>query len=52
MSVDSQLLGVEPTILEYLAENCVCLTGFLLGVQGGIVETLLAVEFDGFASSP
>jgi hypothetical protein len=52
MSVDSQLLGVEPTILGYLAENCVCLTGSPLGVQGGIAEMLLAVGFDCFASSP
>lgn len=52
MSVDSQLLGVELTILEYLAENCVYLTGFPLGAQGGIAEMLLAVEFDCFAASP
>lgn len=52
MSVDSQLLGVELTIPEYLAENCVYLTGFPLDAQGGIAEMLLAVEFDCFAASP
>jgi hypothetical protein len=52
MSVDSQLLGVELTILECLAENCAYLTGFPLGARGGIAEMILAVEFDCFAASP